>query len=153
MALPQQNGNSNHKTSPQYQLGLIATARGALLGTIILSTINLLMLALDTGRYFLFSISVPYYLTWFGKILDNGTSDGSGSLVGTYTIMAIVIGLLILTVYLITWLLSKKHRVWLTVATALFVVDTVALIVFAFTMLTNPMSCLLDFLLHAVILF
>ena len=138
------------KNSPEYLSQQISSGRGTLLGIIILTALNEVMLLLDTGRYFLFSASIPYYLTWFGKILDNGTSDGSGAIIAKYTIIAILVSLVILGVYLLCWFLSKKRIGWLTAATILFAIDTVLFIIFAFTVLAEPMRCLLDFLLHAV---
>lgn len=141
------------KKSPEYLTQQIASGRGTLLGIIILTALNEGMLLANTGRYFLFSASIPYYLTWFGKILDNGTDDGSGTIIARYTIIAILVSVVILGVYLLCWFLSKKRIGWLTAATALFAVDTVLFIIFAFTVLAEPMRCLLDFLLHAVALY
>lgn len=137
------------KNSRAYQEQRLRNGRSSLLAILLFSVINLVFLLLDTGRYFLFSASVPYYLTWFGKVLDNGTYDGSGTVIGTFTITAVVVSLIILAVYLVIWLLSKKRQGWLTVGAVLFTVDTVALAVFAFCLLDNPASCLLDLIFHA----
>lgn len=141
------------KKSPEYLTQQIASGRGTLLGLIILTALNEGMLLINFGRYFLFSASIPYYLVWFGKILDNGTDDGSGTIIARYTIIAILVSVVILGVYLLCWFLSKKRIGWLTAATVLFAVDTVLFIIFAFTVLVEPMRCLLDFLLHAVALY
>lgn len=138
------------KNSREYQEQQISNGRGSVLVILLFSVFNLALLLLDTGRYFLFSTSVPYYLTWFGKILDNGTDDGSGAIIGAYTITALVISLVILAVYLAVWLLSKKRHGWLTAGAVLFTLDTVALVVFAFCLLDNPASCLYDIVIHVI---
>ena len=63
-----------------------------------------------------------------------------------FTITALVISLLILAVYLLCWILSKKRTGWLTAALVLFCVDTVGLLFLSYIFET---SNLLDFLLHA----
>ena len=120
----------------------ITSARHSLLLIMIFTVINMVMALLDSGSYFLFSISVPYYMTLLGMLMDYGT-------VGTYAITGTVIGAVILVVYLLCWLLSKKKTGWLTVAFVLMIVDTAALALFTFTLYENPAANLFDFLLHA----
>ena len=58
------------RNSPEYQENLIRTGRTALIGVVILTVLNLVLLLTDSDRYLLFSISVPYFLTVLGQIMD-----------------------------------------------------------------------------------
>ena len=135
------------KNSREYLLRQVANGRYSLLLIVVLTVVNLVLTLLDTGRYFLFSASVPYELVSLGMAFDNGFSDGAWS-VGTLTFTGLVIALVIVAVYLLCWLLSKKHAGWLTAALVLFIIDTVALVVVAFALYDNPASQLVDLLLH-----
>ena len=137
----QKNINPADKNSPEYLLKQIAGGRYSLLLILIFTVVNLILLLVDSGRYFLFSASVPYYFTAFGIGMD---SAFSGSF-GTFTITALVISLMILGVYLLCWVLSKKRTGWLTAALVLFCVDTVGLLFLSYIFET---SSLLDLLLH-----
>ena len=98
----------------------ISSGRTSLLMILILTVVNLLFTILDLDQYFLFSASVPYYLTMLGKGMDNGFLDGAWDINGTYTITGLVISAVILAVYLLCWLMSKKKTGWLTAALVLF---------------------------------
>ena len=136
--------NTVDKTSPEYLLKQVAGARSSLLVVLIFTVVNLAMLLLDSGRYFLFSASVPYYLTAFGMGMDIGLGvDG----IGTFTMVALVISAVILALYLVCWLLSKKRAGWLVVALVAFALDTLALLGFsmALEILTENV---MDFVFH-----
>ena len=60
----------------------------------------------------------------------------------------LAIALLILGVYFLCWLFSKKHIAWLIVALALFIVDTVCLLAL-FLLSGNMMSGWMDIFFHA----
>ena len=62
------------------------------------------------NTYFLFSASVPYYLVFVGMGIENGFVDGAWNVKGTLTYTGLVIALVIVAVYLLCWLLSKKLR-------------------------------------------
>ena len=65
------------RNSPEYQENLIRTGRTALIGVVILTVLNLVLLLTDSDRYLLFSISVPYFLTVLGQIMDENLLSGS----------------------------------------------------------------------------
>lgn len=136
------------KNSRKYQLQQINNARGALLSILLMTLINLVMAVLDTGRYFLFSASVPYYLTLLSKGFENNFVDGAWPVNGPMTITALVISAVILAVYLLCWLLSKKRGGWITVAMVLFLLDTLALVLIIFYVTASPISGILDVLFH-----
>lgn len=143
----QKQTNVIDKNSPEYLQKQIAGARYSLLLILIFTVINLVMLLIGVDeylygegvRYFLFSASVPYNLTMFGISFDLG--------IDTFTITALVISAVILGVYLLCWLLSKKKIGWLTVALVMFVLDTLALLGLSLWMetLTND---ILDIVFH-----
>lgn len=144
----QKNINPVDKNSREYLTKQVAGGRYALLLILIFTVVNLAMVLLDTGRYFLFSASVPYYLTMLGMGMDNGFVDAAWNRIDTYTITALAISAVILALYLVCWLLSKKRAGWLTAALVLFCLDTAALLVFAWLLYDSMLTILLDLLLH-----
>ncbi len=136
------------QTSRESLMRQAASGRSSLLLVLIFSVVNIIMVLLDTDTYFLFSASVPYYLTMLGKGMDNGFVNGSWDVNSTYTITALVISAVILTIFLLCWILSKKRSGWLTVAAVLFVLDTLALAVFTFTLYDSPAVNIMDFIFH-----
>ena len=108
------------KTSAAYQKNLIRTARYNLLVVMAFTVLNLVMLLVGNGQYFLFSSTICYYLPYFGYIFDL-------YMVSTYTLTGLVLGLVPLAGYLLFWLLSLKNDRWLIPAAALFALDTLAL--------------------------
>ena len=116
---------SVNKTSAEYLMQQISGARSALLVVMLFTVVNLVMLLMDSGTYFLFSASVPYYLTAFGMGMDVGVG---GAAIGTFTKVALGISAVVLLLYLLSWLLSKKRSGWLVVALVAFLLDTVALV-------------------------
>lgn len=134
------NNQNVDKNSREYLTQKRNTGRSTLLLILIFTVINIVTLVTETDYYFLFSAAVPYYLTVFGMIFDEWV-------IGTFTTTALVVAAVILAVYLLCWLLSKKRRGWLIAALVLFIVDTVALLLFslALEMLADN---ILDFLFH-----
>lgn len=137
--------NNKREITPEYLLKQFAGARSSLLMILIFTVINLVMLLTDAGRYFLFSASVPYYLTAFGMGMDIGMGAEG---IGTFTLVGLGISAVALVLYLLCWLLSKKRPGWLTVALVAFVLDTVALVALclALDMLTES---IMDLVFHA----
>ena len=125
------NNTPVDKNSREYLLRQVANGRYSLLLIVILTVVNLIMTILDTNTYFLFSASVPYYLVFVGMGIENGFVNGAWNVKGTLTYTGLVIALVIVAVYLLCWLLSKKRAGWLTAALVLFIIDTVALVVIA----------------------
>lgn len=134
------------KNSREYLTQQWKTGRSSLLLIIIVTLVNMIAVVADADFYFLFSATVPYYLVAFGKGFDNGFIDGAWSEIGTFTITALVIAAVILGVYLICWLLSKKRNGWLIAALVLFSIDTAVLLL----MLTSDSSVLIDLAIHAL---
>ena len=140
--------NPVDRNSPEYLLGKMASGRHSLLLILLFTVVNLVMVVLDSGTYFLFSASVPYYLTAFAKGIDNGFADGPWPENGTYTIAALFISGVILLLFLLCWLLSKKRTGWLVPALVLFVLDTLALVWFTLEIAVDPAGNIVDFVFH-----
>lgn len=138
------NKNVVDKNSPEYLHKKVAGARSSLLMVMIFTVVNLVMLLLESGSYFLFSASVPYYLTAFGMGMDYAAGYGG---VGPFATVGLVISAVVLVWYLLCWLLSKKRPGWLVVALVSFVLDTLALLGFsmAFEMMVDN---IMDFVFH-----
>jgi hypothetical protein len=138
------NNKNAQKLSPEYLLKQFAGARSSLLIVLIFTVVNLAMLLLDSGTYFLFSASVPYYLTAFGMGMDIGLGADS---IGTFTLVALGISAVVVAFYLLCWLLSKKRPGWLVAALVAFILDTVALVLvcLAFDALVDSV---MDFVFH-----
>jgi len=137
------------KNSREYLTQKVKSGRGSLLVILLLTVLNLIMLVVDSGTYFLFSASVPYYLTMICKGIDNNFIEGPWPVNGTCTIVALVVSAVILVLYLLCWLLSKKHSGWIIAAMVMFIVDTVALVAVSFLLLENPAGNIMDILIHA----
>ena len=119
--------------------------RSNLLIAIVLTVVNIVLFMVGSETMLLFSISVPYYAVIFGSIF--AAELGSPEMLVTGCVIAGVI----LAVYFVCWLLSKKRLGWLVVAMVLVIVDTLALI--GFYLLAEEISGVLDFVFHVMILY
>lgn len=133
------------RSSREYQQQLLARSRGFFLTVIVFTVINLVLLVLDKGLYFLFSASIPYYLTGLSLVMDGGV-------VGQNSAMALGISAVVLGSYFLCWLLSAKKPVWLTVGICIFAVDTAALVYVCLKLLESPLDGLLDLLIHVLLI-
>ena len=123
------------------QIGL---GRTAILLMLAVSLLNQLLLLLKVKYHFLFSMAVPYYLNWLARKLG-----GAGG-VTPLKVLAVILTLLIFVVYVACWIYSARRRDFLKTAFLLYCADTVLLVIFAFALLNNPFSCLLEILVHVV---
>ena len=126
----------------------ISIARRTLLGVVVMTLINLVLLLRDGNTYLVFSASVPYYLAFLGKVIDNGFGPMAEN--GTYTATGLVLGLVILAMYLLPWLLSKRKGNWLYVGAGLLCLDLVALAAVSVLLLQSITGTAVDILVHIV---
>ena len=140
------NANSVDKNSPEYWTKMISGGRASLLLIVVLTVVNIVLLLVEADRYFVFSASIPYYLTAFGMGMDSAFSSG----IGTYTIIAVIFSVIVVGIYLLCWALGKKKTGWLITALVLFSLDTVGLLVITFTLLEDPILNLMDIIFHAL---
>lgn len=109
----------------------------ALLGILSVSLINQLMLWLGINYHFLFSAAMPYYLGWVaGQLSSTG-----------FSFVATVVTLALYIAYGMCLLRSNEPQ-WYWAGMALYALDTVLLVIFALALLENPLSCLLELLVH-----
>lgn len=116
-------------------------ARMNLLLAMIFTVANIILLFAGSEVMMLFSISVPYYAVIFGVILESQPMLTTGC----------VIAAVILVVYFLCWLLSKKHIGWMIAALVLLILDTLALI--CFYLLAGEISGVMDFVFHAWLIY
>ena len=152
------NGLLRAKYSKNYLAG-----RNNLLLVIIFTVISMVTYYLD-GSYFYFSAYVPMivfavfadyswiaggdtefaeYLGYDAEFVETLQTVGAG----TWLIIGAVIGLLMLSVYFVCWLLSKKHPAALTVTAVLFGLDC------ALILLNFSVTAILDILFHAWVMY
>jgi len=94
-------------------------ARGALLSVCVLTAINLVLMALDSGFTFIYSASVPQLVYIF-------IAYGTGN-VG----LGMAVAMAMTAVYVVCWGLSKRWRAFMLVALILFSIDTLLLLLFS----------------------
>lgn len=108
------------------------SARHNLLLVVIFTAVNIGLLVAQSNSYFLFSASIPYYLVDLGMYLcgkypmeyyaDMGAVEFFPN---SFLVVMIVIAVVILGLYLLSWFLSKKPRVgWMIFSLVIFVLDT-----------------------------
>lgn len=147
-------GNLSNDTGMQRQalVSKYSAARLNLLLLIVFSAINLLMLATNSGTYFLFSASVPYLITDLGMFLCGMYPEefyegleGMFFFDKSFFVIMLIISILILVLYLLCWLFSKKNKVgWLIFALVMFSIDT--LVMFGYYGFSPDM--IVDIILH-----
>lgn len=95
-------------------------ARANLVLMIVFTVINIILLAANSERYFLFSASIPYYLVFFGALFAEAWA------VPVLYPAGLILAGVILLIYLVIWLVSKKHPGLLIAGLVFFALDTVA---------------------------
>lgn len=140
------NANSVDKNSPEYWAKMIAGGRASLLLIVVLTVVNIVLLLIEADRYFVFSASIPYYLTAICMGMDSAVYGG----IDAYTTGALIVSVIVVGIYLLCWALGKKKTGWLITALVLFSLDTVGLLVITFTLLEDPILNLMDIFFHAL---
>ncbi|MBQ9131721.1 MAG: hypothetical protein IJX62_04550 [Clostridia bacterium] len=134
-----QNNISNNRSLTEQSLKQkYNSARLNLLLVVLFSAINLLLLVTKSNTYFLFSASVPYLLTDLGMFLCGmyPADYYTGDLAGFQTLPSVVfyvmlaIAVIILLLYLVSYLLSKKSVGWLSFSLVFFCLDTVGMFLY-----------------------
>ena len=140
------NANSVDKNSPEYWTKMISGGRASLLLIVVLTVVNIVLLLVEADRYFVFSASIPYYLTAICMGMDSAVYGG----IDAYTTGALIVSVIVVGIYLLCWALGKKKTGWLITALVLFSLDTVGLLVITFTLLEDPILNLMDIIFHAL---
>lgn len=130
-------------------------ARTNLLLVIIFTLINIVLLVINSGTYFLFSSFIPWMM------VDEGMyrcglypaevyESGMAFLDSSYMVFCGIVAGMILVLYLLSWILSKKPRVgWMIFALVVFVIDTAALLL----MVVNIADWIIDIAFHGWVIF
>ena len=143
--------------TPRQQLeNRYKTGRYNLLLVIIITLFNLIFAFLGAEKYYVFSAAIPYYLvinalfvcgkmpdSWYDHPKEEYIFEDASTL-----IVATVIAALILAVFFILYLMSKKHVGFLIAALVLFAIDTIAMFV-----LMGIDGMILDILLHGLVIY
>ncbi len=113
------------------------SSRNNLLLAIAFTLINIVLVLADNYTYFLFSLFVPYILAYTGKylcgLLPESIYEGEWASMDFFDrevfIVMLVIAFVIIALYFLSWIFSKKLRVgWLIFALVFFSIDTLLLI-------------------------
>ncbi len=134
-------------------------ARINLLIAVAFTLINCALIFAGGSTYFLFSCSFPYAMTFEGafwtwkafspeEYAELGWTQAN-MLPDAFLYIMLVIAAVAVGLYVLCWFLSKKHVGWMIAAAALFVVDTVFLILYYGV----SVDFLMDYLFHAWVLF
>ena len=138
------------KGSREYYERQVAMGRSTLLVVLCLTAANLLLLISNTNCHLAFSASGPYYRTGLARGFDLAEVGGVDH---AYSWMALGVSALILGLYLVCWLLSRKTPQWLTVGLVLFVVDTVCLALLCRFIFGGFTDSILDLLMHGWVIY
>lgn len=126
--------SDNTPSTPHELLqGKYHSARSNLLIALAFTVLNIVIAFFDGSSYFLFSLFVPYFLVLTGllitgKLSDEWYAEGWEDLEfldSSALVLMTVIAAVILCIYLLCWLLSKKEKVgWLIFGLVLVSIDT-----------------------------
>ena len=123
----------------------IARGRSNLLLMLALTLVNMVLLAVNADISFPFSAFFPQAALLFGGAVAEELGEN------LFLIIGIALGVAALMLYLLCWLLSKKHPGWLTAACILFILDTLVLAWFCVQGFSA--SFIVDILFHAWVLY
>lgn len=115
-------------------------SRSNLLLMVIFTVINIVLLYVGSETMLLFSASIPYFAVALGVF------GGSFELF----VIGLIVAVVLITLYFLCWLMSKKHPRWLIVALVLFILDVLAMI--CFFLLAEEASGIVDVLFHGWVL-
>lgn len=113
-------------------------SRVNLLWVVIFTAVNLVLLVTNSGRYFLFSAYVPYIIVDLAMLLCGKYPaeyyaeyfPDMEFMSSTVFVAALVIAVILIALYLVSWLCSKKPKAgWLIFALVFFVIDTAAMLI------------------------
>lgn len=126
--------------------GKYKNARLSLLLVLVFSVLNIIMMFGD--MYFLFSSRIATLIATMGLILKAEQGES------VYLVVGVIIAIITLVPYLLSWLFSKKHVGWMIAALVLFAVDTVILLIdIPAYMKAGEMSIFADVIVHAIVLY
>ncbi len=148
--------NQNQKSPSRRALSVLATnkyqvARSNLLLVVVLTTLNILLGALNANTYLLFSASIPHFIVEFASVAVIAPEEVGLTApienAASFMIVAAVIAAVLTIPYLLCWIFSKKHYGWMIAALVFFSLDTLCLF-----LLFDFIYMIPDILIHAWVL-
>jgi len=121
------------------------SARWDLLIVIIFTVLNIVMLLTGSETMMLFSATIPYYAVVLAYVANMEFGGLEWFVTGS-----LILAFIILAVYLLCWIFSKKRHGWLIAALVLFCVDTAATLVLY---MDNLASGIMDFVIHGAVIY
>lgn len=130
------------------------SSRNNLLLVVIFSIINVFICVFGGETYFLFSAIVPYYIAFVGAMFCGRFSDEFYTSIGldkselwneSFLAVFVAIAIIIIAVYLILFIFSKKKVGFLIAAMVCFIIDTIAL----FYLFGIAADMIVDYIFHA----
>lgn len=126
--------------------------RYMILGTVIITAVNLVFLLLNSEFYITYSAATGFYAVWLGKLMDNQYLSVLGPN-GVYTCTGLVLAALVLGVLLLLWWLAKKDSKWMKAAMGLLIADTAVLLLFCLGVLQGGIvDVLWDLVIHIAVI-
>ena len=130
-----------------------SSSRHNLLLVVIFTIINVVIALTGGDTYFLFSASVPYYIALLSAVLcgkmpayyyEGSDFTEADFLPGSVLVVGAIIAALILALYLLFWVMSKKKVGWLIASIVFFVLDAI----FMFAIFGISADMIIDSLFH-----
>ena len=121
-------------------------ARYMLLGTVIATVINLVLLLGDSDLYIVYSSAAAYYLGWFGWLFDGGIP-------GTLTAIGLALAAIILVGYMLVWFFAKNSITWLKVGLVMVALDALVLVILIFLLDAELMNFFWELALHGAVIY
>lgn len=121
-------------------------ARYMLLGTVIATVINLVLLLADSDLYIVYSSAAAYYLGWFGWLFDGGIP-------GTLTAIGLALAAIILVGYMLVWFFAKNSITWLKVGLVMVALDALVLVILIFLLDAELMNFFWELALHGAVIY
>ena len=115
-----------------------SSGRSNLLLAIIFTVVNIVMYFAGSESILLFSVSVPFFSVILADVLGIGT-------------VGIVFAAIILAIYLLCWILSKKRIGWMVVSLVLFALDTLCMV--GMYIWLEDVSGIMDAVIHVLVLY
>lgn len=128
----------------------IKLARYMLLGTVIVTVLNVAFLLGNVDMYISYSAALPYYLVWLGKLFDNGLYLGAAN--GEFTATGLLMAGVLLAAWLVLWWLARGSRKWLKVGLIAVAVDLGILAILSIVLFSDPLSCLWEAIIHIAVI-
>ncbi len=128
----------------------IGTGRYMLLGTVIITVLDLVFLLCNVDFYIFYSSAAAYYPVWLGMIFDSGIGTGA---ISSFTYTGLAIAIAVLAGFLLLWYAARRNILWIKVGIGVLAADT-ALLVALYVLLNMPLAdCLWELVLHGAVIY